>query len=83
MQQLEDDGGELAACANAACLALVDAGVAMRYEIQQRRDSCNNSAFYSHICDSKLNCILSYLYGPCLLPLELQPKDSFDSLKVT
>ena len=31
VQQLEDDGGELAACANAACLALVDAGVAMRY----------------------------------------------------
>jgi len=31
VQQLEDDGGELAACANAACLALVDAGVAMRF----------------------------------------------------
>lgn len=31
VQQLEDDGGELAACVNAACLALVDAGVAMRF----------------------------------------------------
>ncbi len=31
LQQLEDDGGELACCVNAACLALVDAGVAMRF----------------------------------------------------
>jgi exosome complex component RRP46 len=31
LQQLDDDGGELACCVNAACLALVDAGIAMKF----------------------------------------------------
>ena len=31
LQRLEDEGGDLACCINAACLALVDSGVPMRH----------------------------------------------------